>query len=194
MKSSVFLIAVCRLFLAPLREIRREWRRSVARSNGLNIASSVLLDQDPGCTIVAGPGSWVGAGTILIAKYAGTRKSHIVIGKRTAINEYNNLRAAGGDIRIGDNTQIAQFCTLVAGNHTVDTTEFMIDAAWETSKTSVEIEEDVWIGANCVILPGVTIGRGAVIGAGSVVTKSVPAYSIYVGNPAKLMRMRNMHA
>jgi acetyltransferase-like isoleucine patch superfamily enzyme len=70
----------------------------------------------------------------------------------------------------------------------------MIDAAWETSKTSVEIEEDVWIGANCVILPGVTIGRGAVIGAGSVVTKSVPAYSIYVGNPAKLMRMRNMHA
>jgi acetyltransferase-like isoleucine patch superfamily enzyme len=124
----------------------------------------------------------------------GAIKSHIVIGKRTAINEYNNLRAAGGDIRIGDYSQIAQFCTLVASNHTVDTSELMIDAPWETSKSSIEIAEDVWIGANCVILPGVTIGRGAVIGAGSVVTKSVPAYSIYVGNPAKLLRMRHMHA
>jgi acetyltransferase-like isoleucine patch superfamily enzyme len=45
------------------------------------------------------------------------------------------------------------------------------------------IEDDVWIVANCVILPGVTIGRGAVIGAGDVVTKSVPAYSIYVAIP-----------
>lgn len=194
MRYTVFLVAICRLLLAPLREFRREWRRSLARSKGLNIASSVLLDQDAGCTIVTGPGSSVGAGTVLIAKSTSTRRSHIIIGKRTAINEYNNLRAAGGDIRIGDHSQIAQFCTLVAGNHTVDTMEFMIDAPWETSRNSIEIGEDVWIGANCVILPGVTIGRGAVIGAGSVVTKNVPPYSIYVGNPAKLMRMRQIHA
>ena len=52
------------------------------------------------------------------------------------------------------------------------------------------IEEDVWIGSNSLILPGITIGRGAVIGGGSVVTKDVPAYSIVVGNPAKIISRR----
>jgi acetyltransferase-like isoleucine patch superfamily enzyme len=47
------------------------------------------------------------------------------------INEYNNLRAAGGDIRIGNYCQIAQFCTLVASSHTVDTAQYMIDAPSE---------------------------------------------------------------
>lgn len=59
-----------------------------------------------------------------------------------------------------------------------------------SSKTSVIIEEDVWIGSNTVILPGVKIGRGSVIGAGSIVTKDVPRYSIVFGNPAKVHSKR----
>jgi acetyltransferase-like isoleucine patch superfamily enzyme len=152
------------------------------------------VDQDRGCEIVAGEGTTVGTGSILLAKLCGETKCHIRIGKRVAINEYANIRAAGGDVCIGDFCLIAQFCTLVATNHTVDTTENMIDAPWDLSKASIVIEDDVWIGANCVILPGVTIGRGAVIGAGAVVTKNVPPYSIYIGNPARLLRMRTLHA
>jgi virginiamycin A acetyltransferase len=58
------------------------------------------------------------------------------------------------------------------------------------TKGPVIIEEDVWIGSNSVILPGVTLGRGSIIGAGSIVTKSVPRYSIVYGNPASVKSMR----
>lgn len=54
----------------------------------------------------------------------------------------------------------------------------------------VIICDDVWVGANSVILPGITIGKGAVVGAGSVVTKDVPAYAIVMGNPAKIKKYR----
>jgi acetyltransferase-like isoleucine patch superfamily enzyme len=189
-----FLKAVCSLLLAPARAFRREWKRIRLASSCLRLGPSVVVHQDPGCNIVAGEGSSIGTGSILIALSRDGTKNQIIIGKRVAINEYNNLRAAGGDIRIGNYCQIAQFCTLVASNHTIDTDQYMIDAPWQTSKSSIDIEDDVWIGANCVILPGVTIGRGAVIGAGSVVTKSVPPYSIYVGNPARFLRLRSIHA
>jgi acetyltransferase-like isoleucine patch superfamily enzyme len=52
------------------------------------------------------------------------------------------------------------------------------------------IEDDVWVGARAIILPGVTIGHGSVIGAGAVVAKSVPPYSIVVGNPGRVVRSR----
>ena len=58
------------------------------------------------------------------------------------------------------------------------------------SKGSVEIGNDVWVGCNAIILSGVKIGDGAIVGAGSVVTKDVPAYAIVAGNPAKIIRMR----
>ena len=59
-----------------------------------------------------------------------------------------------------------------------------------TSKGSIIIEEDVWIGSNVVVLSGIKIGRGAVIGAGSVVTKDVKPYSVIAGNPARIVKMR----
>lgn len=52
------------------------------------------------------------------------------------------------------------------------------------------IEHDVWIGDNSILLPGITVGTGAVIGAGAIVTKDVPPYAIVAGNPAKILRKR----
>jgi acetyltransferase-like isoleucine patch superfamily enzyme len=60
----------------------------------------------------------------------------------------------------------------------------------ERKVSSVSIEDDVWIGANVIILPGVTIAEGSIVGAGSVVTKSTEPYSINVGNPSKLIKYR----
>lgn len=194
MHSLQALRGVRYLLLLPARAIRREWRRLRLVSTGLRLGPSVLIEQDPGCHIIAGAGSSVGAGSILIAQSQSEKNFHIILGERVAINEYNNLRAAGGDIRIGNFCQIAQFCTLVASNHTIETTQKIIDAPWDTSKHSIAIEDDVWIGANCVILPGVTIGRGAVIGAGSVVTKNVPPYSVFAGNPARYLKTRSLTA
>ncbi|TDH69510.1 hypothetical protein CCR75_005048 [Bremia lactucae] len=61
------------------------------------------------------------------------------------------------------------------------------NSGYELGK-AITIEDDVWIGGNAVILPGMTIGYGAVIGAGSVVTKDVPPMSVYAGNPAKFIK------
>ena len=55
----------------------------------------------------------------------------------------------------------------------------------------VRIEDDVWIGARAIILAGITIGKGAIIGAGAVVTKDVSPYAICVGNPARVIKYRN---
>ena len=184
------------LLLLPMRVLRQEWTWSGFLRQGIRVAHGVLVFRDSGCRITAGPGCAVGRGTVLMARWDwdNTLPGHITIGERTSINEYNNLRAAGGDIKIGSYCQIAQFCTLVTTNHTTETAKYMRDAPLNISKASITIEDDVWIGANSVILPGVTIGRGAVIGAGFVVTKDVAPYTICAGNPARSLRVRSLHA
>ena len=68
-----------------------------------------------------------------------------------------------------------------------------VPMVYQVSKTKgkIEIGSDVWVGANSVITEGVTVGDGAIIGAGSIVTKDVDAFSIVVGNPARLLRYRD---
>lgn len=86
---------------------------------------------------------------------------------------------------------------LLGGNHRTDTFSsfpFKVkcfgEAREATSKGPITIHDDVWIGTNSMILSGVTIGQGAVIGAGSIVTKDIPAYRFAAGNPAKILKNR----
>lgn len=90
---------------------------------------------------------------------------------------------------------IAQHLTVVSGNHTTHPpiNQWQYDAILDSSKDQeqdVIINEDVWIGVNVTLLCGVNIGRGAIIGAGSVVTKSIPPYTIAVGNPCKVIKYK----
>lgn len=94
-----------------------------------------------------------------------------------------------GGVIIGDRTLIGYRTSVFSANHRVLRREFTIYESGHDFKPVV-IEKDVWIGASCVILPGVQIGEGAVVAAGSVVTKNVPAFAIVAGVPAKLVRMR----
>ena len=66
----------------------------------------------------------------------------------------------------------------------------IVEQEWDSEKAGIIVGDDVWIGANATILPGVKIGKGAVIGAGSVVTKDVKEYAIVAGVPAKHVRYR----
>ena len=89
-----------------------------------------------------------------------------------------------GGITIGNNVGISVGTVLCSTNHpcnplTLDT--------FECIKEPIVIEDDVWIGANCTILGNVTIGKGAIIGAGSVVTKNIPAGEVWAGNPARFI-------
>lgn len=95
-----------------------------------------------------------------------------------------------GDITIGDNVMMGPNVTIYSINHETDRIDIpMNEQGFRVSK-EVVINNDVWIGKNVIILPGVSIGEGCIIGAGAVVTRSVPAYSIAAGNPAKVVKSR----
>lgn len=115
-------------------------------------------------------------------------RRNLRIGKNSAWNWGCWINALGG-IEIGSNVIIGPYCIIHSANHTFDDiARPIILQGYE--KKPVRIGDDCWLGANVIVLPGVTIGRGSIIGAGSVVTKDIPPYSVAVGNPAKVIRSR----
>lgn len=118
------------------------------------------------------------------------RISQLTIGDNTYIGECNNIRASGGTIQIGSNCLISQHISIIATNHKYSKDTEISMQPWSVENNYVKIGDDVWIGAHCVLLPGVSIGNGAIIGAGSVVTKSVRDYEIVAGNPARFIKER----
>ncbi len=85
---------------------------------------------------------------------------------------------------------MGQECAILTTNHRFDRLDIPMNEQGCSEIKPVVIGNDVWIGMHCIILPGVHIGNGAIIGAGSVVTKNVPDFAIVGGNPAKLISFR----
>lgn len=127
------------------------------------------------------------------------------LGRKSVIESYCCINNAVGDVTIGDFTRIGIHCTVIgpvcighhvnlaqgitvtALNHNFADTNRRIDEQGISTKPVV-IGDDVWIGANAVILPGVTIGRHVVVAAGAVVTKDVPDSCVVAGIPAKVVK------
>ena len=101
----------------------------------------------------------------------------------------NAVIGAGGGVRIGNHVLIGQCVNIHAENHVFSDPACLIRDQGVTYQ-GVVIEDDVWIGSKATLLDGVTVGRGAVIGAGAVVTKSVPPNAIVAGIPARIIGMR----
>lgn len=95
-----------------------------------------------------------------------------------------------GGIQIGNNVMMGQYCAILTTNHCFNRIDIPMNQQGCGEIAPVIIDDDVWIGLHCVILRGVHIGKGAIIGAGSVVTKDVPPYAIAAGNPASVIRYR----
>lgn len=93
-------------------------------------------------------------------------------------------------VTIGNDVMMGPDCIILTANHGMELNGVPMCRQKHAESSPVVIEDDVWIGARVIILPGVHVGTGSVIGAGSVVTKNVEPYSIVGGNPAKLIRMR----
>lgn len=127
------------------------------------------------------------------------------LGRRSVVESYCCINNAVGDVIIGDYTRIGLHCTVIgpvtigshvnlaqgitvtALNHNFADNDKRIDEQGVSTK-AVVIGDDVWIGANAVILPGVTIGRHVVVAAGAVVTKDIPDGCVVAGVPAKIIK------
>ena len=108
----------------------------------------------------------------------------ICLGNNCHINQSCFIDGRGG-IKINNNVSISHYCRLVTGSHDIQ------DSHFSYKSSPIVINDFVWIGIGSTILAGVTIGKGAVICAGSVVTKSVPDFAIVAGIPAKIIGTRN---
>jgi len=107
---------------------------------------------------------------------------NLTIGSQVDIGEFVVLRANGG-MRIGDRVLIAAHATLTTRGHPIVPPRY-----GHTVDAPIVIEDDVWVGAAAVVLPGVTIGRGSIVGAGAVVTKDVPPDTVVGGVPSRPIR------
>lgn len=115
---------------------------------------------------------------------------HISVGSRSSLGDRFQMKNC--ILAIGDNVMTAQEILVMGGGHVTDRTDIPMIDQGDLPKTTLTIADDVWIGARAIILAkNITIGRGAIIGAGAVVTRSVPPYAIVAGNPARVIRYRN---
>lgn len=114
-------------------------------------------------------------------------------GPNVSIGNYSGIGIScelWGEVKIGNNVLMGPEVVVYTVNHIFADPDKIILEQGYTSPKPVYIKDDVWIGRRCLIMPGVMIGEGAVVGAGSVVTKNVPDYAVVAGNPAKIIKYR----
>ncbi len=142
-----------------------------------------------------------------------TRGTRIVIGPRVQIDAFVKVKPAGGSgdvvigadcyinsgcvfytgngIRLGEGVLIAANCTFAPTNHAVTRRDIPIrKQGFTASRGGIDVGDDVWIGANCVVLDGAVLGAGCVVAAGSVVRGVLEPYKIYAGSPLKVIGER----
>ena len=121
--------------------------------------------------------------------YGGDYGVGLTMGEHSSIGPYGYV-GCSGKITIGKNVMFGPKCSLFAENHVFSNKESSIKSQGVQQK-GITIEDDCWIGSNVTILDGVTIGKGSVIGAGTLVTKDVPAGSVVVDKREKVVRERD---
>jgi virginiamycin A acetyltransferase len=114
----------------------------------------------------------------------------VSFGLECAISSFDHFSTGEGDIVVGDHVRFAPNCTIVGGTKQVSDRNKLIVDQPEVRPNGIIIGDDVLIGAGSVILPASKVGRGAVIGAGSVVNGDIPEYAIVAGAPAKIIGYR----
>ena len=115
------------------------------------------------------------------------------MGKGSSIAQNCTISGENAGVFIGENVMIAPNVVIVAFNHGYARLDIPM-VQQSNSEASIHIEDDVWIAANSTITKGVTIGKGAIVGANSLVVKDVPPYSIVGGVPCKLLGWRRENA
>lgn len=146
-----------------------------------------IEDSVRGNRIVVGPHSVIDS--FVKVKPAGG-SGDLIIGEHVVINAGCVLYTGNG-IRIGNHVAIAANCTFAPVNHAYSQRRMLISKqGFLQSKGGIVIEDDVWIGANCVLLDGALLQQGCVVGAGAIVRRELEPYTIYAGQPLKVVGKR----
>lgn len=151
----------CRIARQALVRANTDDLMGIRFGNGVSIQENVLINANRG-HVTIGNNSWLGPCSVV----------------------YGN-----GGVQIGNDVMVASHCAINTVSHNFGKTDIPMNAQG-TYCDPVIIEDDVWIGTAAVILQGVRIGQGSIIGAGAVVTKSIPPYSIALGVPARVTGSR----
>lgn len=189
LKNSPRLKKLVDFFVMNQTETRPRWYiRLLAplyqhRGRGSVIHGSVRMDTPPYRRFSLGRGSVIESFSCI-----NNAVGDIVIGDYSRVGIHNTLI---GPVTIGSHVNLAQGITVTALNHNFSDTTKRIDEQGITT-LPVIIEDDVWIGANAVVLPGVVVGMHSVVAAGAVVTKNVDPYCVVAGVPAKVVKRLNV--
>ncbi|MFC5050671.1 acyltransferase [Rubritalea spongiae] len=122
------------------------------------------------------------------------RGSYFGSGVDIEIGDYSSFSIdswISNDTVIGKDVMMGPAVMMLSGSHHFERLDIPMREQGAPERRPIVVGDDVWIGARCIILPGVKIGSHAIVGAGSIVTKDVPEYAIVGGNPAKVIKMRN---
>jgi acetyltransferase-like isoleucine patch superfamily enzyme len=175
---------------------RDRWKldRIAASAQNARIDPRAIIRVSPTCKLMLGRDISISAFVLILLELdpnASASSGCIVleIGDATYIGEFTNIRAAGRS-SIGKNCLIAQGVSIIGSNHSTEPGIPMTEQASRTDRLGFTIEDDVWIGTNVTILPGIRVGKGAIVAAGSVVTKDVAPGTIVAGVPASFLRNR----
>lgn len=185
-------------FLDILTQPPRRWLRwwiahvrVAARNPGARLEFPIQWTVDDFDAIRLAPGVSIGVFSEIVVR---RRSPHtpvageLVMGENAVVGAHANLRAEGGRLVIGPHCLLAQGVSLIAANHVIRLGHRFQDLPVDTRRTGVTLEENVWLGCHVTVLPGCTVGRGSVVGAGSVVTHDVPPGEIWAGVPARRLR------
>jgi acetyltransferase-like isoleucine patch superfamily enzyme len=155
-------------------------------NTGIFIDERVFIFQDKGGEgVELGKNVLIYRDTIIQTGYGGS----VTIGTHSSIQPRCQLSAYKAPIRIGCDVMIASNCAFYSYDHSIELGEIIRKQPLK-SKGGIVVEDDAWLGVGVIVLDGVRIGKGAVVGAGSVVNKDIPDYAIAVGNPARVVKIR----
>ena len=202
----------CLMAMRLLRGLRWKWRFSKApgcllcdryvriyHPRHIRVGQSLNLEE--GCEIVGLSNRGVVFGNrCTVGRLACIRPTNVLfgeIGEGLFVGDNSNIGpysyvGCSGYIEIGSNVMMGPSVRLLAENHNFERMDIPIKVQGVTRKC-IKIEDDCWLGANCTVLAGVTIGKGSVVAAGAVVTKDVPPFSIVGGVPAHVLKTRTPH-
>jgi acetyltransferase-like isoleucine patch superfamily enzyme len=175
------------VFIGPSVELRNA--RYIQFGRGVSLERGIIIDglAERGVRL----GNRVTLGAYSIVRSTGVLSKiglGVEIGDNSGMDAYCFIGAAGG-VKIGNNVIMGQHVSFHAEEHNVDDPSSPIKDQG-TRRVGIVVEDDCWIGANVTLLDGAHVGRGCVIGAGSVVKGEIPNYSIAVGAPARPVRQR----